>query len=158
MKEPEYTEGPKAMENFERMAKAIFKAPKAGGRKTRKKSSKTATFRIVGSFNCPFRTVFQAEPVNGVLSTLVSGLLLLSFHIGGLSRRGHRLGLCGWGSWCSGVASCRRILHAEIINVGCHAFPTRQVQRVLSSAEHSGGHDLVNAGFHLGAKQLNLVG
>ncbi len=26
MKQPEYTEGPKAMENFERMAIAIFKA------------------------------------------------------------------------------------------------------------------------------------
>jgi len=45
MKEPEYTEGPKAMENFEKMAVAIFQAPKAGGRKTRKKSSKTANER-----------------------------------------------------------------------------------------------------------------
>jgi hypothetical protein len=41
MKQPEYTEGPKAIENFELMAAAIFKAPKSGGRKTRKKSSKT---------------------------------------------------------------------------------------------------------------------
>ena len=31
MKQPEYVEGPKAMENFEHMAIAIFKAPKAGG-------------------------------------------------------------------------------------------------------------------------------
>jgi hypothetical protein len=45
MKQPEYTEGPKAMENFERMATAIFKAPKAGGRRMRKKSSKTASER-----------------------------------------------------------------------------------------------------------------
>jgi hypothetical protein len=45
MKTPEYTEGPKAMENFERMATAIFQAPKAGGRKTRKKSSKKASER-----------------------------------------------------------------------------------------------------------------
>lgn len=45
MKQPEYTEGPEAMENFERMATAIFQKPKAGGRKTRKKSSKTASER-----------------------------------------------------------------------------------------------------------------
>jgi len=45
MKTPEYTEGPKAMENFERMATAIFQAPKAGVRKTRKKSSKKASER-----------------------------------------------------------------------------------------------------------------
>jgi hypothetical protein len=45
MKQPEYVEGPKAMENFERMAVAIFKAPKANGRKTRKKSSKTTSER-----------------------------------------------------------------------------------------------------------------
>jgi len=49
MKQPEYIEGPKAMENFERMAIAIFKAPKAGGRKTRKKSSKTASERKLKS-------------------------------------------------------------------------------------------------------------
>jgi len=30
MKEPEYIEGPKALENFERGMKALFKAPKAG--------------------------------------------------------------------------------------------------------------------------------
>jgi len=29
MKQTEYTEGPKALENFERMATAVFKAPKA---------------------------------------------------------------------------------------------------------------------------------
>jgi hypothetical protein len=28
MKQPEYTEGPKALENFERGMKALFKAPK----------------------------------------------------------------------------------------------------------------------------------
>jgi len=45
MKTTEYVEGPEAMKNFERMAIAIFKAPKAGGRKPRKKSSKTASER-----------------------------------------------------------------------------------------------------------------
>jgi hypothetical protein len=45
MKEPEYTEGPKALENFEKMATAIFQAPKPEGRKTRKKSSKKASER-----------------------------------------------------------------------------------------------------------------
>jgi hypothetical protein len=45
MKVPEYTEGPKALENFEKMAVAIFQKPKAGGRKTRKKSSKKASER-----------------------------------------------------------------------------------------------------------------
>jgi hypothetical protein len=42
MKRPEYIEGPKAVENFERLATAIFKVPKAGGRDTAKKSSKKA--------------------------------------------------------------------------------------------------------------------
>lgn len=40
MKTPEYTEGPQATENFEKMATAIFKAPKPGGRKTEKSSKK----------------------------------------------------------------------------------------------------------------------
>jgi hypothetical protein len=44
-KEPEYTEGPKALENFERMATALFNVPKAGGRKTGKKSSKAESSR-----------------------------------------------------------------------------------------------------------------
>jgi len=44
MKQPEYTEGPKALENFEKMATAVFQAPKPG-RKTRKKSSKAASER-----------------------------------------------------------------------------------------------------------------
>jgi hypothetical protein len=43
MKQPEYTEGPKAAENFEKLATAIFQAPKSGGRKIRKKSSKKAS-------------------------------------------------------------------------------------------------------------------
>ena len=34
MKHAEYIEGPEAQENFERMATAIFKAPKANGRTT----------------------------------------------------------------------------------------------------------------------------
>ncbi len=45
MKEVKYTEGPKALENFERMATALFKVPKAGGRKTGKKSSKSDSSR-----------------------------------------------------------------------------------------------------------------
>jgi hypothetical protein len=45
MKEQEYIEGPKALENFEKMATAIFQAPKPDGRKTRKKSSKKASER-----------------------------------------------------------------------------------------------------------------
>jgi hypothetical protein len=45
MKQPEYTEGPKALENFERMATALFRVPKAGGRKTGKKSSKSDSSR-----------------------------------------------------------------------------------------------------------------
>ena len=44
MKELEYTEGPQATENFEKMATAIFQTPKPGGRKT-KKSSKKASER-----------------------------------------------------------------------------------------------------------------
>jgi len=45
MKEPEYSEGPKAVENFEKMAMAIFQKPKAEGRKPRKKSNKAASER-----------------------------------------------------------------------------------------------------------------
>jgi len=45
MKQVEYTEGPKALENFERMATALFKVPKVGGRKTGKKSNKSASSR-----------------------------------------------------------------------------------------------------------------
>lgn len=45
MKEPEYTEGPEAVENFEKMAVAIFQAPKAEGRENPKKSSKKASKR-----------------------------------------------------------------------------------------------------------------
>ena len=41
MKQPEYTEGPEALENFKKMAVAIFQSPKAGGRKRRKKSKQT---------------------------------------------------------------------------------------------------------------------
>jgi len=43
MKQPEYTEGPQALENFEKMATAIFQSPKPGGRKNGKKSSKKAS-------------------------------------------------------------------------------------------------------------------
>ena len=39
-KQIKYREGPKAMESFKSMAIALFKAPKTGGRKT-KKSSKS---------------------------------------------------------------------------------------------------------------------
>jgi hypothetical protein len=44
-RELEYIEGPKAVENFEKLAAAIFKAPETVERKTRKKSSKTASQR-----------------------------------------------------------------------------------------------------------------
>lgn len=37
MKSPEYTEGPEAIENFERMAVAVFKAPKGEAVKAEKK-------------------------------------------------------------------------------------------------------------------------
>lgn len=42
MKQPEYTEGPQAVENFEKMAIAIFQSPKPGGRKSKKSSKKTS--------------------------------------------------------------------------------------------------------------------
>jgi len=45
IKQPEYTEGPQATENFEKMAVAIFQSPKPGGRKNGKKSSKKANER-----------------------------------------------------------------------------------------------------------------
>jgi hypothetical protein len=45
MKTPEYREGPEAVRDFEKLAIAIFQAPKAGERKTRKKSSKKASER-----------------------------------------------------------------------------------------------------------------
>jgi hypothetical protein len=45
MKTPEYVEGPKAQENFERTMTTLFRAPKSKTRKTAKKSSKTATSR-----------------------------------------------------------------------------------------------------------------
>ena len=40
---PEYREGPKALRDFERLASAILRAPKAGGRT--EKSSKKASGR-----------------------------------------------------------------------------------------------------------------
>jgi hypothetical protein len=40
MKEPEYTEGPKALENFERGMIALFKVPKAAVVKAEKKRKK----------------------------------------------------------------------------------------------------------------------
>jgi len=45
MKRTEYIEGPEAMKNFECMATAVFKAPKADGRKETRKSSKNASER-----------------------------------------------------------------------------------------------------------------
>ena len=41
----EYREGPKALKDFEQLATVLFKAPKAGGRDTVKKSSKKASER-----------------------------------------------------------------------------------------------------------------
>jgi hypothetical protein len=40
MKQPEYIEGPKALENFERGMIALFKVPKAAIGKARKKGRK----------------------------------------------------------------------------------------------------------------------
>jgi hypothetical protein len=45
MKQPEYIEGPKARENFERGMIALFKAPKPAVRKARKKGRKLTTKR-----------------------------------------------------------------------------------------------------------------
>ncbi len=42
---PEYREGPKALQDFKRLATALLQVPKAGGRDTVKKSSKTASVR-----------------------------------------------------------------------------------------------------------------
>jgi hypothetical protein len=45
MKQPEYIEGPEALENFERLATTILQASKVDGRKIGKKSSKEARKR-----------------------------------------------------------------------------------------------------------------
>jgi hypothetical protein len=45
MKEPEYIEGPKALENFERGMVALFKVPKPAIGKVRKKGRKLAPTR-----------------------------------------------------------------------------------------------------------------
>jgi hypothetical protein len=45
MKEPECREGPKASQDFKRLAAALFQVPKAGGRDMAKKSSKNASVR-----------------------------------------------------------------------------------------------------------------
>jgi hypothetical protein len=45
MKTPEYIEGPKALENFERGMIALFKVPKTAIGKARKKSRKLTTTR-----------------------------------------------------------------------------------------------------------------
>jgi hypothetical protein len=42
MKQPEYTEGPKALENFERLATAILQAPL---KKKKKQANKPASVR-----------------------------------------------------------------------------------------------------------------
>jgi hypothetical protein len=45
MKDPEYIEGPKALENFERGMIALFKAPKPAVGTARKKGRKLVTKR-----------------------------------------------------------------------------------------------------------------
>jgi hypothetical protein len=45
MKQMEYTEGPKATENFERGMKALFKAPKAAIVQAKKKQKKLSSLR-----------------------------------------------------------------------------------------------------------------
>jgi hypothetical protein len=46
---PEYIEGPKAARNFERLATAIFKAPKADGRKAKKGNRATRERKLKSS-------------------------------------------------------------------------------------------------------------
>jgi hypothetical protein len=41
----EYKEGPEARENFERLAKAVFQAPRPGRKATKKRQPKKATAR-----------------------------------------------------------------------------------------------------------------
>lgn len=45
MKQPEYIEGPKARENFERGMKALFKVPKTTTKKGKQKDKPTASVR-----------------------------------------------------------------------------------------------------------------
>lgn len=45
MREPEYTEGPKALENFEEGMKAIFKVPKDEVVRAEKKKQKASLLR-----------------------------------------------------------------------------------------------------------------
>jgi hypothetical protein len=45
MKQPEYIEGPKALENFERGMKALFKVPKTATKKGKQKDKPTASQR-----------------------------------------------------------------------------------------------------------------
>jgi hypothetical protein len=45
MKQCEYTEGPKALENFEQGMKALFKAPKATIERAKKKQKKASSLR-----------------------------------------------------------------------------------------------------------------
>jgi hypothetical protein len=45
MKEPEYKEGPEALENFEQGMKALFKVPKADIVQPKKRPKKTASVR-----------------------------------------------------------------------------------------------------------------
>jgi hypothetical protein len=45
MKEPEYQEGPKAREDFERGMKALFKVPKADIVQSKRRAKKTASVR-----------------------------------------------------------------------------------------------------------------
>jgi hypothetical protein len=45
MKQPEYIEGPEALENFERGMKAVFKAPKPATKKGKRKDTPTVSPR-----------------------------------------------------------------------------------------------------------------
>lgn len=45
MKQPEYTEGPKALENFKRGMEDLFRVPKTTGPKKQKQARKPATVR-----------------------------------------------------------------------------------------------------------------
>jgi hypothetical protein len=51
MKEPEYIEGPKAAENFERGMVALFKVPKSAVEKAKKQPKKAARSRTTKRAN-----------------------------------------------------------------------------------------------------------
>jgi len=49
-------------------------------------------------------------------------------------------------------------LHRKIENVRCHPFTSREVEAVFTSAEPTGGHDLVNSWSQFRTGDLDLIG